>query len=154
MAPPTAFFRDAVRRWTASQFPAAMREVHSNLTGRMFRRRTGAMLGNVQSRSREIRDGFRLATTSPALIAWSKGSPRRAFWVAPKRARALSWVKDGVRRFSRGHMIPAWRFAPRRPALDDALERRKPRLLRAWAREAREAMRQAFPSEMVQGRFP
>ncbi len=143
---PKQVLTEARERWKASQFPPVMREAEANLSGRFFRRRTGAMLRNVQEKSGLIPKGFRLATTSPALIAWTKGSPRKRFWVAPVRARALSWIgRDGNRRFSRGHWIPAWRFSPRRPALEDAMNRRRPRFQIAWQREMAAAMKQIAP---------
>lgn len=158
-------FADAVVRWRRAQFPAMMREVIANLTGRMMKRQSGKTLANVISKSRELPLGFKVATTSPSLIAWMEGSRRKGFWVFPKGrqvlrrtrtgfttrarkgARALRFVVNGRVVFSAGHYIPPWRFRPTRPVIENAFQRRQERMLAGWGREAQIAMKELFPDK-------
>lgn len=152
---PHKAFRAAVERWKGTQFPSLMREARRNLTGRMFHRRTGRTLSNVQAKSRLLKNGFRLATSLPSLMAWMQGSPRRSYWVAPVRARALRWIdkRTGQVRFSRGHRIPPWRFTPKRPALEDAQLRRQRRIIEAMEREGIAAMKTIFVDRRIKHRI-
>lgn len=126
---PQAAFRAQMKLLVDASFKLVMRDVNKNLSGRMFQRRTGRMFANVQRTSKKLKTGFEVATTSPALIAWMTGAPRRGFFVRPKNARALSFLVDGKRVFSKGHFIPPWRFTPIRPAFTDAFERNEKRVV-------------------------
>ncbi len=112
-----------------SSFKLVMRDVNKNLSGRMFNRKTGRMFANVQRHSKKLPTGFQAATTSKALIAWMTGAPRKGFFVRPKKARALSFLVDGKRVFSKGHFIPPWRFTPIRPAFTDAFSRNEKKVV-------------------------
>jgi hypothetical protein len=147
----TAFLA-AREEWKRDQFAPLREELVKNFTGRMFNRGTGTMLGEVLQNTKLIEKGIEIGTSSPALIAWMLGSPRAGFFVRPKNpAGALSWIdkRSGQRRYSKGHFIPPWVFRPRRPALDDALERRKEPMVRAMREKALFALSLVFPNERI-----
>lgn len=123
MATAQTAFKKAAQEWTRLGFKIVMKEVTANLTGRMMKRRTGRTLQNVERHSKALKTIIRIKTTSPSLIAWMEGSSRKAFHVAPIRAKALAWRQNGKLVFSRGHWINAWRFNPRRPVFEDAYRR-------------------------------
>jgi len=147
---PGRIFREGLKEFLDHQFDLAMFEVTRNLSGRMMHRRTGRTLQNVESQSKVLRTGFRLATTKPSLIAWMLGSTRKAYRVEPKRASVLAWTNlSGETFFSKGHIIPAWRFQPVRPVLDDALERRKKSLTKDLGEFITRSLNEVFPNERV-----
>lgn len=107
----------------------AREETRDLLRGQMFNRQTGATERNVMRNSGMGRDGlsFHLKTTKPGLIAWMKGSRRKGYWVLPINFKYLRWKdkKTGEYRYSTGHQIRPWRFAPKRPLFETALQRLK-----------------------------
>lgn len=128
------FKSEAIRFVQDQLFPRVMAETRANLTGRMLNRGTGATLADVEDLSGLTRDGFRLETSMPGLIARLKGSPRKGFFVRPVRAKALAFRLGGPQPrnalgqfqtnlvFSRGHWIPPWRF-PKVDVFQDAIDR-------------------------------
>ncbi len=106
--------RKALTDALKGSYEVVFSNVVENLSGRVLQRRTGRSLENVRQNSRLTRDGFAIGTTAPNLIAFEKGSPRKAYFVAPVQAQALRWIDSGGKEFfSRGHWIPAWRFPVR-----------------------------------------
>jgi hypothetical protein len=125
----------------------ARKNVRENLSGRIMNKRTGRTLRNVMRQSKMTRDGFKLATTAPGLQAWMKGSRRKGYWVLPINARMLAWrdKQTGQMRFSRGHYIHPWTFAPKRPVFEDAIARiGQAGVLRAYKRSLGPSLRQTF----------
>ncbi len=136
--------RSVTRKWMQQiVFPAVIREVRINLSGRMMNQRSGATLSDVMQNSRLTRAGFALATTKPGLQAWMAGSKRRAFFVAPVQAKALSWKVGARRFFSKGHMIGPWTFSPKRPVFQDAIDRTLDSrfIVAAWPKEFKRTFR-------------
>lgn len=139
--------RDALKQGMRGVYLEARRNVRENLSGRMMQQRTGRTLRNVMRLSKETSDGFKLATTAPGLIAWMKGSHRRGYWVLPIHGAVLAWRDKvtGQSRFSRGHYIPPWRFAPKKPVFEDAIERvGQAGVLRALRRAMGPSLRTTF----------
>lgn len=136
--------RKAITQALLGSYETVFKLVRENLTGRVFQRRTGSSLANVEANSRKTRDGWTIGTTKPGLIAFEKGSRRRAYFVAPVKTKALHWVDPvGGDRFSKGHLIPAWTF-PRRSWLVDALDRGRPGILRALETALGARLRESF----------
>ncbi len=146
---PHQAFLTAVKGWQDEQIGPLRRELIRNFSGRMFQRRTGKMLSEVLTGTTKIKSGIRTSTSNPALIAWMLGSPRKAFFVKPKKAGGvLSWTnKGGTRFFSKGHFIPAWIFRPIRPALEDAMARRIDPMVQAMRRRSLVALSVILPKE-------
>lgn len=139
--------RDALKLGMRGVYLEARKNVRENLTGRIMNQRTGKTLRNVMRLSKETADGFKLATTAPGLIAWQKGSRRRGYWVLPINGSVLSWRdrQTGQQRFSRGHYIPPWRFEPKKPVFQDAIDRvGQAGVLRAMRRALGPALRTTF----------
>ncbi len=146
---PVSFAR-ALAEWKGASFAAVMRDVNLNLTGRMMNRITGKTLTNVQNESGLISRGFKISTSMPSLIAWMLGSRRKAYFVKPKKqGGVLSWTKNGKRFFSRGHMIPAWKFTPIRPVFDNALERNKDLMETIYTKSIFKQLNNLFPDVRV-----
>lgn len=142
---------DAIIRWANDEFPPVMREVKRNLTGRMLRKRTGRTLRNVEQQSKVIRRprGFRLATTSPSLIAWMTGAHRRGYIVRPKKAKALRFEVGGKTIFAKRAVIPPWQFHPKRPVFEDAVQRRQPRFTKQLEKRVVGATNEIFEGRRI-----
>lgn len=139
--------RTALKEGMRGIYLEARKYTRENLSGRMMNQRTGRTLRNVMRHSAETKDGFKLATTSPSLKAWMRGSRRRGFWVLPISAKLLHWKdkRTGESRFSRGHFIPPWTFSPKRPVFEDAIDRvGQAGVLRAMRRSMGPNLRQTF----------
>ncbi len=143
----------AIVRWRKPALQTAMDAVRENMDGRIMQSRSGTTLKNIESQSKTTTLGFKVATTQPSLIAWMLGSPRKAFFVKPVQARALRWEKGGRVFFSKGHMISAWKFAPKRPVLENAVDRSLPQITKDLGREIETAFREIFPNTRMEFRL-
>lgn len=146
-----ASFARAIATWKGKSFEATFDEARTNLTGRMMNRQTGRTLDDVAKQSKETEFGFDLATNSISLIAWMLGSPRKAYTVVPVKKKVLSWFVPGQGRvFARRVHIPAWRFSPIRPVLQDAIDRKRDFMLQLYETEILKALSRAFPSVKIE----
>ena len=87
--------------------------------------RTGALLNSIQSQVTE-EDGEIVGYVGSYGVPYASvhefGHTFPAKMIFPRFAKTLSWVgPDGVRRYSRGHMMPPYRV-PARPYVRPALE--------------------------------
>lgn len=139
---------EAIAGWKETGFAHVFEQVNANLTGEMMNKVTGATLEDVTTRSGLEPFGFRLSTSMPSLIAWMEGSPRKGYWVFPKKPGGLlSWIDKatGERRFSKGHYINPWRFKPIRPVMREPVDKSKPYLIGLAEAEFTKALRRLFP---------
>lgn len=147
---PAAMAR-AMVRWKGESFSRVMKEVEANLTGGMMKTRTGATLRDVKRNSKTDPLGFTLRTKKASLIAWMNGSPRRAFTVVPRNKKVLSWIdkRTGQRVFARVANIPAWKFTPKRPVFQDAVDQKRTFMERLLELEMVRAFNQMFPKTQI-----
>lgn len=150
----TESFARAVAAWSGLSFKAVMKDVRSNLSGGMMNKVTGDTLRDVEKNSHLTVAGFTIGTGSPSLIAWMLGSQRKAFTVVPRAKKVLSWVdKSGKRVFARKVNIPAWKFTPKRPVLQDALDKNKSLIKRIFEAEILAALSRTFPDVRIDWRL-
>lgn len=150
---PAAFAR-AVVEWKTQSFERTSDDVRTNLTGRLMNRQTGKTLANVEQNSKLTEFGFKLATSMPSLIAWMLGSNRKAYTVVPVRKKVLSWFVRGQGRvFARRVHIPAWKFTPVRPVLQDAIDRNKTFMEKLLENKILTALSELFPDVRIEWRI-
>jgi len=125
---------DAVVDWQKTAFLTIMNEVMLNLTGRVLKRDSGALIGNVGAVS-GIRGGvIEIAVDLPYGKGWEQGFTRKSFYLRPVKAKALAWggsvpapprgfkkLAKNQKFFSKGHTIPAKQFKAR-PFLSTAID--------------------------------
>ncbi len=124
----------AIRDWQKTAYLTILNEVMLNLTGRVLKRDSGALIANVGAVSRIVGNVIEIGVDLPYGKGWEKGFTRKAFFLRPKSKKALAWggsvpapprafktLKKNQQFFSKGHMIPAKQFKAR-PFLSTAID--------------------------------